>query len=612
MNDGAPVLSGSVVLGRYRVVKELARGGMGMVYLGRIEGAAGFSKPVVIKRVLSHMDDSEGSRSQFIREARLLSQLQHPNIVGVIDFGEEKDSYLMVLEYVHGFHVGNWLKYVRKTRGQMEWEFALHVVGRVLSALHYAHTRTGSDGTMSPVIHRDVSPGNVLIDLEANVKLLDFGIARAVEDADDFKTQEGIVKGKLPYIAPEMYQSAGASVASDVYAAGVMLYQLLSGKNPFSGKDMSSIVTRVLQHVPPPISSLRDDVPAELDAVVARAIAKNPTDRFGSAQAFSYALSGLLEQPEAEVIEYMRTTVAADFMGDMAEVLGVPSLFELDAAWRASAQNPEDEYSLQRSSMPPGDDDATAIVSVPQSEAMAAEMMRDFTTDTQIEMSSGSASAAAETGSQAPSNTRTLVLAMLGAGLLAGGVAAAVLIFGQQESSPTQKPRFLLVERPGQEASSAKSGGSDDVDSSPDSSKKEEASEPDEPDPQPRDRVDLQSPKTEASDDTSAKAEKESGRQPSEAQRLTAAFASRQGAVQNCFSQQAGELEGSPQVSVRFQLGSNGEVQSATLVPPSLAQTALGRCLLSVARETQFPALGKSVAFSIPITARVRSNEAGD
>jgi eukaryotic-like serine/threonine-protein kinase len=128
-------LSGSLVLGRYRIVRELARGGMGMVYLGRIEGAAGFSKPVVIKRILSNTGDEENTRGQFIREARILSELQHPGIVGVLDFGEEQDAYLMVLEYVHGYNLGYWLKYARDTRENLEWDFAAYALTRILGAL---------------------------------------------------------------------------------------------------------------------------------------------------------------------------------------------------------------------------------------------------------------------------------------------------------------------------------------------------------------------------------------------------------------------------------------------------------------------------------------------
>ncbi|HEU5074408.1 MAG TPA: protein kinase, partial [Polyangiaceae bacterium] len=131
MTKNRDELIGSLVLGRYRIVRPLAQGGMGAVYLARVEGAAGFSKPVVIKRVLPHLNDVKQSQAQFVREARILSNLQHPNIVGVIDFAEEQGALLMVLDYVHGYHIGQWLKYLGETGRRLPWEAAVLVISRV-------------------------------------------------------------------------------------------------------------------------------------------------------------------------------------------------------------------------------------------------------------------------------------------------------------------------------------------------------------------------------------------------------------------------------------------------------------------------------------------------
>ena len=631
MRDSVRKLGGNLVLGRYRIVRELARGGMGMVYLGRIEGAAGFAKPVVIKRVLSHIDETAGSRAQFAREARLLSELQHPNIVGVIDFGQEDGSYLMVLEYVHGFHVGQWLKFARSTRGDLEWDYAVFVVSRVLDALHYAHTRKAADGSIRPIVHRDVSPGNVLIDLQGNVRLLDFGIARTADDGEEAKTQDGIVKGKLPYIAPEMYQSKDASVASDVYAAGVMLYQLLAGRNPFAAKDMGAIVTKVLSHTPLPISHVRPDVPPQLDGVLMRAMAKNPADRYPSASSFGRALAAQLGQPEARVADEMRAAVTVDFTDRMAAALSVASLTELDAAWRASSRDPGSEQPLERSSFPPLDDDmATAVISAERLDSLTSSTRGDAADDlATVQVSAGGHEAATRVvllspdgtipttttqgasekhggapagptlpaaATQVASSNRTIILSTLAAGLLAGGIAAAVLLLGKDDRPAPRGQRYLLVERPGTDPKPAQDLA---------------------PAQKPATKTTEGSPKeneTVAGQDT-ALADKRpappstpppsSAAPASESVRLTNAFAKRQGAVQSCFSQQAGSVEGAPRVSVRFSLGPDGQVDSATLSPSAVATTALGQCLLRTARATQFPALGKSVAFSIPITAQV-------
>lgn len=583
MTDSQRALSGTVVLGRYRIVRELARGGMGMVYLGRIEGAAGFAKPVVIKRVLSHIDDEESVQAQFAREARLLSELRHPGIVGVIDFGQERDSYLMVLEYVHGYDLGHWLKYARETRGNLEWDFAVFAMTRVLAALHYAHTRPGPDGRARPIIHRDISPTNVLVDLQGNVHLLDFGIARSAEEPDEYKTQEGIVKGKLPYIAPEMYQGIEASVASDIYAAGVSLYQLLSGKNPFSAKDMSTIVTRVLTHEPPPLSSMRDDVPADLDIVLSKAISKKAAERYASAEEFASALSSLFERSESEILADFRDSVAADFTGDLPDRLQIPALATLDAAWRESSPDPTRELPLQTSSRPP-ESDKTAVVRVPP-DKMSDQTVRELTTGKTLADIAPKVAAPTPGGTGVGISTRAIILFILATALIAGGVAAAVVFFGKAPPPPVPQ-RYLLVERQSAPALATTVAPGVAPASSPASSSEPHVAPP-------------------ATSPPQAAPPPSAGRPASEAAQLTQAFAKRQGAVQSCFSSNAGQLEGSPQVSVHFKISATGAVQSATIAPAGLGGTTLGQCVLGVARGTQFPALGKDVAFSIPITARV-------
>jgi serine/threonine protein kinase len=208
---------GQQVLGRYRVVQRLAQGGMGVVYLGRLDGAAGFAKPVVIKRIISDAEDQQGSTARFIREAQILSNLQHPGIVGVLDFGEEDERYSMVLEYVNGYDLGRWLKYLQLKAHKMHWEEAVFIILRVLDALAHAHGFRRSDGTSAEVLHRDISPGNVLLDVEGRVRLVDFGIARMdAGTGEQFKTETGVLKGKLAYLAPELFAGMPPSPASDL------------------------------------------------------------------------------------------------------------------------------------------------------------------------------------------------------------------------------------------------------------------------------------------------------------------------------------------------------------------------------------------------------------
>lgn len=643
MTQAARGLSGQLALGRYRVVRELARGGMGMVYLGRVEGAAGFAKPVVIKRVLSTIDENKSARSQFIREARLLSELQHPNIVGVVDFGEDDDGYLMILEYVHGFHVGMWLRYVLEHQRTFHWEYATLIVIRVLSALHYAHNRIGLDGKKNAIIHRDVSPGNVLIDLQGNVRLLDFGIARAADDQEG-KTQNGVVKGKLPYIAPEIYRSTEASPVSDVYSTGVMLYQLLSGRNPFSAPDMSAIIGRVLAFEPPAVSSVRADVPLEMDAVLARAMQKDPQLRFQSAQEFANALSALLTCSEAELTEEMRAAVVIEFSDEMANALGVAPLSILDSAWRASADDPNQQESLERSSLPPPErvhDALTQAIPIgahlPQTVHELQTVVAPITTNLFIEKarfaSPGKSTAADHEAATVTIETSTLLLATSKAaddsssfqaethttqaavstvwnsgrramiGSLAAGtlvaaalLASALLLRNEQEQVAKKPQRFLLVERPSGTPQAATSNAPADLTLAQAAA------------PTAAAILATKAKGVEATDvlPTAAVPTAASVANPSsDAERVTSAFGVRQRAVQSCFSSAASGIDGTPELSIRFTIAEDGAVKTAAISPSSVAATSLGTCLLGIARATQFPALGKSLSFSIPITAQI-------
>ena len=274
---------GRMVLGRYRIVRALARGGMGMIYLGRVEGAAGFAKPVVVKTVIPHLSADSHMGAMLIREARILSNLQHPNIVAVLDFGQVGDAYVMVLEYVHGYHLGQWVRYLSAKERRLDVDHAVHIATHVLDALHYAHRIKRPDGIGLGIVHRDVSPANILIDIQGQVKLHDFGIARMHEESAEYKTQEGTFKGTLPFAAPETIQGVPASPSSDVYSCGVVLYQMLAGKNPFKGAQANETLHRVLTLNAPPLSAVREDVPPEIDEAVAKALAKTPEERFASA-----------------------------------------------------------------------------------------------------------------------------------------------------------------------------------------------------------------------------------------------------------------------------------------------------------------------------------------
>ena len=551
-----------LVLGRYRIVQLLARGGMGEVYLARVEGAAGFAKPVVVKRILSHLSDSTVDRAQFIREAQILSNLQHPGIVNVIDFGKVEGAYLMVLEYVHGYHLGQWLKYVTGEGRQLPWESCIHIMLNVLAALQYAHTFTRADGTPAAVVHRDISPGNILLDVEGNIRLADFGIARMQGDQTSRQgSVETIFRGKLSYAAPELLGNEIATPATDIYACGVVLYQLLSGTNPFSAEEPGEIINRALYFVPPAISTVRSDVPRQLDDVLLKAMAKEAQARYSSVRDFAAALWSQLRRAETEVAAETSAMIRTDFTGNLSRALNLQSLEALDDAWRTTHGH---SIVPPLSSMPP-------TVQLPSFGRPLQRVQHVARTEGLVQSGAGSG----------PSHSRRrLVFRVLVGGLLVAGVAAAVTLALRSRHTVTG-PRYSVVESSAESLDGYSAGAApapSGIVPAPSISSTVAGSRTTWLDVKRRDSLDG----------------------------LSKTFARRHSAIQNCFQSNALTDNGSPRVSVRFSIDTEGKVASATLRPESVAATSLGICLLQVAKSTDFGPQDKALSFSIPITARAR------
>jgi eukaryotic-like serine/threonine-protein kinase len=585
--------SGHVVLGRYRVVQRLAKGGMGVVYLGRLEGAAGFAKPVVIKRIIQDSDDPTESTARFIREAQILSNLQHPGIVGVLDFGEEEAGHAMILEYVHGYDLGRWLKYLQLSAHQLHWEEAVFVMLRVLEALNYAHSFRRSDGTAAQVLHRDISPGNVLLDLEGRVRLLDFGIARMAE-SDVYRTQTGVLKGKVPFLAPELFTSDPPSAASDIYACGVVLYQMLAGSHPFTGENDSKLMWRIITEGPKPLSEWRKDLPEGLEAPILVALNKDPENRHASAERFAAELRQLLRRGETEIGDALREHIRRDFSGEMPGMLRLEPLNERERAWRSV-----------RSSLPP--DPPAPVFEPPQpatinlaalprpsqpTETASRESSRreEVTSDRATRTSIGTASRA-PVSRRRRLDLQTLALVALGVGVVVAGITVGALHLLQPRTPPPSASRFIVVESPDKLA--AGSAGAPPAAAAPEAVAAATATniEP------ARSVSELPAP-------PQRKAE------PGGAAALSRHFAQREAELQRCFERHAASLSGHPELAVNFEISAAGKVQKATLQPQSLAGTPLEKCLLDVARGTSFGAVGKPLRFTIPIRARSVSRSA--
>mgnify|MGYP000920356957 FL=1 len=275
--------------GRYELLGRLAVGGMAEIYLARetstVQGAG--SRHLVIKRVLAHVADDETFRTMFFDEARLAMRLNHPSIVHLYEFGEEQGSWFLAMEWIDGVALG---KLIRKARdaGGIPAPLAVKICAQVADALHYAHNLKDEVGEPLGIVHRDVSPQNVMVSFEGSVKLLDFGIAKA--SFQHTKTQDGQVKGKFAYMSPQQCLGEPMDGRADVFALGVVLYESLTGRPLYHRKTQYETMRAVIEEPVPSVRKYRPDLPESLDAIVQKALQKRQEDRFESAAAMQYAL----------------------------------------------------------------------------------------------------------------------------------------------------------------------------------------------------------------------------------------------------------------------------------------------------------------------------------
>ncbi len=276
-------------LGRYQVLNKLAQGGMAEIFLAKALGVMGFERLVAIKLIHSQLTRDGEFVKMFIDEARIAMHLSHRNIVQVFDLDKAGDTYFIAMEYVHGVNLYDVYERIASKGRWLDLPLALYIVAEVCKGLHFAHTRIGPDGRPLGIIHRDISPQNVLLSFEGEVKITDFGIAKAAERLH--QTTPGIVKGKYAYMAPEILKERPVDGRADVFAAGVLLYELLVGENPFAGPTPVATIENVLNKKVPPPSARGAMVSRELDDIAMQALSKDPDTRYRSAAELAEALT---------------------------------------------------------------------------------------------------------------------------------------------------------------------------------------------------------------------------------------------------------------------------------------------------------------------------------
>ena len=284
-------------LGRYEIIGLLATGGMAEVHLARFMGPSGFERVVVIKRILPHLARERAFVDMFLDEARIVAKINHPNVIQVTELGRDADELFLVMEFVEGESLGGFMRRNWANGREIGTGLAAFIVAEMCSGLHAAHELKDEDGRAQEVVHRDVSPQNVMITYGGRVKVLDFGIAKAVDRST--QTRTGHLKGKVEYMSPEQCRSLPLDRRSDVFALGVILFELSTGKRLFRRRGELEALRAVCDEPIPLPTAVLGEYPPALEAICMRALSRNVNDRFASADEMRRALlSYLRSTPE--------------------------------------------------------------------------------------------------------------------------------------------------------------------------------------------------------------------------------------------------------------------------------------------------------------------------
>jgi eukaryotic-like serine/threonine-protein kinase len=298
---------------RYRVIERLASGGMAEVFLAESAGIEGFKKQVAIKRVLPHLSEKKRFIAMFLDEARLSAHLSHSNVAQVFDIGVGDNAYFIVMEYVDGADLKAVIESMRKAGRPMPVEAAVFITAKICEGLTYAHELKGVDGHPLQIVHRDMSPPNVLITKYGEIKIVDFGLAKATSQLE--KSEAGIIKGKFSYLSPEAAQGLTVDHRTDIFAAGIILWEMLSGRRLFLG-DTDYHTVKMVQHAEiPRLSEINKAVSVDLERLLARALAREPNDRYASAREFGRDLTTFLYKfgrpvSAYDIAEHVRSAMA--------------------------------------------------------------------------------------------------------------------------------------------------------------------------------------------------------------------------------------------------------------------------------------------------------------
>jgi eukaryotic-like serine/threonine-protein kinase len=280
------------IFGRFELLIEMGRGGMATLFLARIQGPSNFEKLLAIKKIHDHLAHEDQFVRMFMDEARIAAMIHHPNVATIFDMGRIDKSYFIAMEYVHGQDLTDILKVAGRKRANFPWTHAVRIIADTAAGLHSAHELKNQEGQPLNVVHRDVSPQNILVSYDGNTKVVDFGIAFAAEKLET--TQAGTLKGKVGYMSPEQAMGEEVDRRSDIFSLGIVLWECVCIRRLFKEANEGATLLRVRDADVAKPRSVRPEIPVELERIIMKALAKDRKDRYDTAEEFGDALESLL------------------------------------------------------------------------------------------------------------------------------------------------------------------------------------------------------------------------------------------------------------------------------------------------------------------------------
>ncbi|MCX7958442.1 MAG: serine/threonine protein kinase, partial [Deltaproteobacteria bacterium] len=296
--------------GKFEIITKIATGGMAEIFLARQVGIEGFQKLMVIKRILPHLSSDKEFVNMFLDEARMAAQLNHPNIVQIYDLGVINESYFIAMEYVDGVDLSSILKRGREIKSFLRLGWILKIISQVCEGLYYAHTLKDTNGQPLGLIHRDITPENILLSFNGNVKITDFGIARA--RGRSTSTTSGTLKGKFPYMSYEMVKGLEIDARSDIFSLGVVMWEMLTYRRLFKRETEVASINAILNEEIPSPKKYFKNLPDEVESIVMRALERDRDKRFQTAREIGNAIEDFIIKRRVSVrisdmSDYLRT-----------------------------------------------------------------------------------------------------------------------------------------------------------------------------------------------------------------------------------------------------------------------------------------------------------------